>query len=105
MGTRSSRTFTYRSRERIQAAKLETHLIKFVNGEHEMSRTQVYAAVKLLDKVMPNLRAIGVKTTESESKSPRDMTDEELLVSLYRSPGGKEEISEVLLNRRQEIMG
>jgi hypothetical protein len=105
MSSRSSRSLTHRSRERIKASKLESKLIKFVNGDLEMSRTQVYAAAKLLDKVMPNLRAVEVKSTEPENRNPREMTDEELLIELYRSPIGEQIVRKMLKEWRSELLG
>jgi hypothetical protein len=104
MSNRSSRSFTHRSRERIKAAKLEDKLIQFVNGEIELSRPQVAAASKLLDKVMPNLRAVEVKSTEPENRNPREMTDEELLLELYRSPSGEKIVRKMLKEWRSDIL-
>jgi len=104
MSTRSARSFTHRSRERIKAAKLEKKLIQFVNGEIEMSRVQVSAATKLLDKVMPNLRAVEIQKIEPESKSHREMTDEELFLEIYRLPGGAEMFYEVIRKWRSEFV-
>jgi len=84
---------------------LEERLFKFIEGEVEMSRTQVYAATRLLDKVLPSLRAVEVSSTEPDTRNPRDMSHEELLISLYRSPDGKELIQEVLNKWRSEILG
>ena len=42
-------------RKRIQAGRLEHELIKHVHGKREMSATQVTAATKLLDKVLPTM--------------------------------------------------
>ena len=49
MSTRSSRSFTQRSRERIKAAKILERLLQFVNGEIEMTRQQAQIGMKLLD--------------------------------------------------------
>lgn len=45
-------------RERIRTSMLHNELIKHINGEREMSQTQLAAAKTLLDKVLPNLSHI-----------------------------------------------
>jgi hypothetical protein len=82
MSTRKSRSFVNRSRERIKAARLEEQLFQFIAGEIEMSRTQVYAATKLLDKVLPSLKAVSIEEIEPASKRPRNMTRAELTARL-----------------------
>jgi hypothetical protein len=78
MTTRSSRSFTQRSRERIIAAKIEERLFKFIDGEIEMSRTQVYAAIKILDKVLPSLKSISIEEAEPDERPLREWTTAEL---------------------------
>lgn len=81
MTTRHSRSFTYRSRERIKAAKILDRLIKFVDGEVELTRQQAYVGLRLLNKVLPDLRAMALHI-EPEQKRSRDMTDAELQACL-----------------------
>ena len=75
---RNSRSFTQRSRDRIIAAKLVDRLIKFVNGEIEMTRQQTQVGMKLVDKVLPSLKSVLIEEVEPERKPLLEMTDAEL---------------------------
>jgi hypothetical protein len=45
-------------REKIRVSQLINRLIKHVNGELELSRTQIRAAEILLKKTLPDLQAV-----------------------------------------------
>lgn len=77
MSTRHSRSFTHRSRERIKAAKILERLIKYVEGEVEMTRQQAYVGLRLLNKVLPDLRAAAIEISQ-ENRPTREMTTAEL---------------------------
>ena len=81
MTTRQSRSFTWRSRERIRAANMLDRLIKFVDGEIELTRLQAYVGLRLLNKVLPDLRAVAIQV-DPEPKPPRDMATAELQACL-----------------------
>ena len=104
MSTRNSRSFTHRSRERIIAAKIVNRLIKFANREIEMTRQQTQVGMKLVDKVLPTLKSVSIEEIEPRQKFPREMTDEELFLEIYRSPGGAEMFHEVLSKWRSEFV-
>jgi len=78
MTTRASRSFTRRTRERIQAAKVTDRLIQGFNGEVELSRDQIRIGLKLMDKVLPSLKAVEVEVNELFTKPVRDMSMDEL---------------------------
>jgi hypothetical protein len=78
MTTRASRSFTARSRERIQAAKIVERLIQCLEGEIELTKSQIHVATSLLDRVLPKLRTVDIDKAEPPMKSVREMTTEEL---------------------------
>lgn len=66
-------------RQKIQASQLVNRLIKHVEGEVEMTATQVNAAKALLNKIVPDLKAIEVELEGRvhHSVSPEPMTEDE----------------------------
>ncbi len=74
------RTYPQKARDRITGSKIITRLMKHVNGEIDMSPTQVRAASILLNKVLPDLRTIEVDIhTEVKNVSYHRLTDEQLM--------------------------
>jgi hypothetical protein len=65
-------------REKIRVSQLINRLIKHVNGELELSRTQIRAAEILLKKTLPDLQAVQhsgevmdlLRSVEVPRKSP-----------------------------------
>lgn len=53
-------------RTKIANSKILKHLIEHVEGERDMSSTQVTAGVALLKKVMPDMTENMVKGNESD---------------------------------------
>jgi hypothetical protein len=49
------------TRNKIQAAQLINRMVKCVNGEVEMTNTQVSCAKALLNKVLPDLQAVQLE--------------------------------------------
>jgi len=84
-----------RTIERIRAGGIVTRLMKHVKGELEMSSTQVQAARILLNKALPDLKAVE-HSGEVSSKPVRAMTNDELSAELadarkiLRAFGGSE---------------
>lgn len=64
-------------REKIRASQLIKRLEKHVDGDVDLSATQVTAALGLLKKAVPDLKAIE-HTEGPREKSPEEMTDAEL---------------------------
>ena len=75
-----TRSYPQRARERIAGTKIIDRLVKHVNGEIDMTPTQVRAASILLNKVLPDLRTIEVDIhTEVKTVSYHRLTDEQLM--------------------------
>jgi hypothetical protein len=53
------------TRARIKVGNIITVLQKHIDGEHDMSSTQIAAAKILLDKALPNLTSVDVKSEET----------------------------------------
>ena len=53
----------------------------FVEGEVELTRQQAYVGLRLLNKVLPDLRAMAIQI-EAEQKHPRELTTAELQACL-----------------------
>ena len=53
-------------RVKIQNSNILKSLIKHVEGEQEMSSTQVTAGIALLKKVLPDLSAVTVEGSEKD---------------------------------------
>jgi hypothetical protein len=82
VSTRASRSFTARSRERIKGAKIVERLIQFLEGEIELTKSQIKVAISLLDRVLPRLRPVGIDQAEPPMTSVREMTNAELKLAL-----------------------
>jgi len=65
-------------RVKIQNSNVLNALIEHVEGEREMSASQVSAGLGLLRKIMPDLAASADAGEEGELKPVSRMTDEEL---------------------------
>lgn len=65
-------------RVKIQNSNILTALIAHVEGEREMSATQVSAGLGLLRKILPDLAASADAGEEGELTPVNRMTDEEL---------------------------
>lgn len=65
-------------RVKIQNSNILNALIEHVEGEREMSATQVSAGLGLLRKVMPDLAATADLGDAGELKPVNRMSDEEL---------------------------
>lgn len=67
--TRSGRYYTQRTRDRLRANRIAERLVAFVLGENDpvtkrpvtMTASQVRAAQILLNKVLPDLKAVEVR--------------------------------------------
>jgi len=58
MAVRKHLNQTQKTRDKIKASQLINRLVKHVDGEVELSATQVNAARILLNKVIPDLKAV-----------------------------------------------
>ncbi len=74
---KTRKPYPVKARERIQTGMIITRLQKHMNGELEMSGTQIQAARILLSKALPDLQAIE-HSGDSASQLVRTMTDNEL---------------------------
>lgn len=75
-----TRSYPQRARERIAGTKIIDRLVKHVNGEIDMSPTQVRAASILLNKVLPDMKAIEVDVhAELKIVSAVKLTDAQLM--------------------------
>ena len=66
------------ARARIAAAKLEQRLVMFINGEIEMTRAQVSAAMGLIDRCLPKMAQQQVIVEDKRKQEPREMSLAEL---------------------------
>lgn len=74
------RTYPQKARDRIKASLIINKLVDHVNGEIDMTPTQVRAASILLNKVLPDLRTIEVDIqAELKTVSCHRLTDEQLM--------------------------
>jgi hypothetical protein len=85
-----------RARLRIKAGQIMDRLEKHINGEIEMSNTQIQAAKILLAKALPDLKAVE-HTGDIGSKPLEKMRNDELSREIERvrsllqpAKGGKE---------------
>lgn len=75
-------------RVKIQNSNILNALIEHVEGERDMSATQVSAGLGLLRKIMPDLAASADMGGDGELTSVNRMTDEELeAIAAGRSAG------------------
>ena len=74
---KTRKPYPVRARERIQTGMIISRLQKHMNGELEMSGTQIQAARILLSKALPDLQAVE-HSGNIDSKAARTMTDNEL---------------------------
>lgn len=56
--TNSGKRLDQKTRDKIQASNIVHRLVKHVEGEIELSATQITAAKVLLNKVLPDLKAV-----------------------------------------------
>lgn len=59
-GLSKNADYMRRQRKKIQAAQLVPKLIEFIDGEREMTAAQVQTALRLLNKVIPDVKQIEV---------------------------------------------
>jgi len=78
-----------RTTEKIQAGMIADRLEKHVNGEVELTSTQVAAARILLDKVIPNQTASESKVTVNNDTKPSPADRQEARHILQALNGGK----------------
>ena len=75
-----TRPYPQRARERIAGTKIIDRLVKHVNGEIDMTPTQVRAAAILLNKVLPDLKTVEVDVhAQLNTVSTHRLTDEQLM--------------------------
>lgn len=87
-GRRPGFRMTNEHRVKIQNSNILTALIEHVEGEREMSATQVSAGLGLLRKVLPDLQASADTDQAGELKPVNRMTDDELeAIAAGRSNG------------------
>jgi hypothetical protein len=65
-------------RTKIQASQIINRLKKHVDGEVELTSTQVRAAEILLNKSLPNLQSTEVQATVENVTNPAELSDAEL---------------------------
>ena len=73
-----TRTYPQRARERIAGTKIIDRLVKHINGEIELSPSQVASARILLNKVLPDLKSVEMQAS-IEAVSIDSLTDEQLM--------------------------
>lgn len=81
-------------RVKIQNSNILNALIEHVEGEREMSSTQVQAGLGLLKKVLPDLAASADLGDAGELRPVTRMTNEELEAIVARGSGGTAEAQE-----------
>ena len=75
-----TRPYPQRARERISATKVIDRLVKHVNGEVDMTPTQVRAAAILLNKVLPDVKSVEVDINAQLKSVPiHRLSDEQLM--------------------------
>ena len=80
-----TRPYPQRARERIAGTKIIDRLVKHVNGEIDMTPTQVRAAAILLNKVLPDLKTVEVDVhAQLNTVSYHRLTDEQLMAIAAR---------------------
>ena len=80
-----SRPYPSRARQRIAGTKIIDRLVAHVNGEIDMTPSQVRAASILLNKVLPDLRAVEVDIhAQLKTVSTVRLTDEQLMAIAAR---------------------
>jgi hypothetical protein len=72
MAHMNDRPTAERWRERIRQANILDRLIKFANGEVEMTAAQAATGLKLIGKVLPDLQATTVTARVEHSSLSRD---------------------------------
>ena len=86
-----TRPYPQRARERIAGTKIIDRLVAHVNGEIDMTPTQVRAAAILLNKVLPDVKSVEVDVHEQlNAVSYHRLTDEQLMA--IAAPGLPEAI-------------
>ncbi len=74
------RTAAQRQREKIQSGMIIRRLSDHVQGKCEMSSTQIQAARILLNKTMPDIKALEIAHTGNINlATTRRLSDEELM--------------------------
>lgn len=79
----SKRSYPSKARDRIKASLVIEKLNRFVMGECEMSAHQVNAARILLNKVLPDLKAVE-HSGEISSKPARKLDNAEISAEIAR---------------------
>lgn len=81
-----TRPYPQRARERITGSKVLTRLIDHVEGNIELSNSQVNAARILLGKVLPDMKSVEVDVhAQLETNSYHRLTDEQLMAIAARA--------------------
>jgi chemotaxis protein CheY-P-specific phosphatase CheC len=78
MAARMRKTHQDDVREKIQASQIINRLSGHLNGEVELSTTQVRAAEILLKKTLPDLSSVDFDGTVNVRKSAAELSDDEL---------------------------
>lgn len=87
-GRRPGFVMSHEHRVKIQNSNILNALIEHVEGNRDMSATQVTAGLGLLRKVLPDLAAAADVDAAGELVPVDKMTDEELeAIAAGRSPG------------------
>jgi hypothetical protein len=74
------RTYPQKARDRIKASLIINKLVAHVNGENDLTPTQVRAASILLNKVLPDVKSVEVDIhARLSSISYHRLTDEQLM--------------------------
>lgn len=76
---REARRYPESVRDKIRNAQLVDKLLKFIAGDLDMTGKQVDAALKLLNKTIPDLKAIEVRgTITHKAELTRESLDQQL---------------------------
>lgn len=86
MTTRRQRSHIQRTREKIRAAKLLDRVISFIKGDLKMTNKQVDAALRLINKISPDLKAVEVEL--KDDKSAQEMTIADLARRIEEAEAG-----------------
>ncbi len=74
------RSATQRQRDKIRSGKIVERLLAHIQGKVDMSSTQIQAARILLNKTMPDIKALEVEHTGNINLTPvHRLTDEQLM--------------------------
>ena len=86
MAARNRKGLSENTRKRIQTTMIVKRLEKHIDGEVEMTSTQVTAALGLLRKTLPDLSAVE-HSGEIATNNAKELTESEILTRIEELSG------------------